>query len=208
MEIVDSSNHGGQMAEILATVVHYTAANAASGSISWLCNPLAGASAHYVIARYGLVTRLVHPEFGAWHAGVSELVMDGEARSNVNEISIGIELANHGRLHRSADDTFWYESGRRLHRYERQQPEFATLRWDTGHEIEGWWEPYGDRQIEALTELLAGLRAEGYNRAVSQLIGHEEIAMPIGRKMDPGPLFPWHLFDRASPRRTAGRVAL
>jgi N-acetyl-anhydromuramyl-L-alanine amidase AmpD len=85
---------------------------------------------------------------------------------------------------------------------------FGTLRWDTGHEVEGWWEPYDDRQIGALVELLELLRNQGYSQAVADLVGHEEIAMPIGRKLDPGPLFRWDLFDRALPRRTAGRVPM
>ncbi len=32
-----------------------------------------------------------------------------------------------------------------------------------------------------------------YKRPLT-LVGHEDIAMPLGRKTDPGPLFPWHEF--------------
>lgn len=51
----------------------------------------AGVSAHYLIARGGTVYRLVRDQDIAYHAGVSRLP---DGRTNVNEISLGIELIN------------------------------------------------------------------------------------------------------------------
>jgi len=48
-------------------------------------------SAHYLIARDGIVYRLVSDQNIAWHAGVSK-VPDG--RINVNDFSIGVEMIN------------------------------------------------------------------------------------------------------------------
>jgi len=48
-------------------------------------------SAHYLIARDGVIYRLVSDQNIAWHAGVSK-VPDG--RTNVNDFSIGIEMIN------------------------------------------------------------------------------------------------------------------
>jgi hypothetical protein len=51
----------------------------------------AGVSAHYLIDRAGTIFRLVKESDIAYHAGVSRLP---DGRTNVNEISIGIELIN------------------------------------------------------------------------------------------------------------------
>ncbi|KKQ53482.1 MAG: N-acetylmuramyl-L-alanine amidase, negative regulator of AmpC, AmpD [Parcubacteria group bacterium GW2011_GWD2_38_11] len=48
-------------------------------------------SAHYLIARDGVIYRLVKDENIAWHAGVSKVP---DERTNVNDFSIGIEMIN------------------------------------------------------------------------------------------------------------------
>ena len=142
---------------------------------------------------------MVPLELAAWHAGLGEMVIDGEARSNPNLFTIGIELANHGYLHRDEDGRFWWELGRELKRYRRAPPEASTLTYDNGVEIGGWWEPYPEAQVEALERLMAKLKEAGY---ANHIAGHEEIAMPLGRKRDPGALFPWARFSPPGTRRT------
>lgn len=200
-----SPNFSSRRNSVIATVIHYTGGGRASGSVNWLCDPRSKASAHYVISRSGETTELVAPAHKAWHAGVSETVIDGVCLSDANDFSIGVELANHGLLYRDESGVFWWTLGRELRRYRRDEPMFGTLRWDTGHEVEGWWEPYPEEQIKALESLLEYLDDLGYASAVNSLIGHEEIAVPLGRKIDPGPLFPWDRFSRSTVRRTQGR---
>jgi N-acetyl-anhydromuramyl-L-alanine amidase AmpD len=53
------------------------------------------ASVHYVIARDGLVYRLVSESRMAYHAGESRMPSDG--REDVNRFSIGIEIINDSR---------------------------------------------------------------------------------------------------------------
>jgi N-acetyl-anhydromuramyl-L-alanine amidase AmpD len=93
---------------------------------------------------------MVPLELAAWHAGIGEMVIDSEARSNPNLFTVGIELANHGCLHRDEDGRFWWELGRKLQRYRRAQPKASTLIYDNGVEVHGWWEPYPDEQIAVL----------------------------------------------------------
>ncbi|OGI16320.1 MAG: hypothetical protein A2Z52_02125 [Candidatus Moranbacteria bacterium RBG_19FT_COMBO_42_6] len=50
-----------------------------------------GVSAHYLVDRGGTIYRLVEDKNIAYHAGVSSLP---DGRTNVNELSIGIELMN------------------------------------------------------------------------------------------------------------------
>jgi len=75
---------------ITAIVMHATASGDCRQDVEWLCMPLSGASAHVVIDRNADVYDLVPVERKAWHAGVSEL----DGKPNVNDFSIGIELAN------------------------------------------------------------------------------------------------------------------
>ncbi|KKK53339.1 hypothetical protein LCGC14_3095790, partial [marine sediment metagenome] len=193
--------------EVLGTVVHYTAGGRASGSARWFQNPDSHVSAQYVVGRSGAVWRCVPERLAAWHAGVSEMVIDGESlsdgRGSANAFTIGIELANHGLL-TSLNGDFYYEIGGSLRRYRGPEPEPATLVYDSGLEVDGWWEPYPDEQLNTLQELLRGIAKRHGGEAARNLVGHEEIAMPLGtRKRDPGPLFPWERFSRRGPRRTS-----
>ena len=190
--------------DVVGTCIHYTAGGSASGSIRWLCNPQARASAHFVISRTGRTTQLVELSMRAWHAGVAEMAhpISGETMSLPDRFLIGVELANHGHLQK-VDSVYYYEIGRQLKRYHRKEPELSTLEYDNGLKVEGWWEPYPDAQIDALQDLLRNLAAKGHKEAASNLVGHEEIGMPLGRKKDPGPLFPWNRFHRKQGMRTS-----
>lgn len=198
-----SPNFSGRLGHTpKATVVHYTAGGSGGGSVSWLCNPMARASAHFLIERDGRKNQLVDLDQAAWHAGVGEF----EGESNPNLFTIGIELANHGFVQLINGD-YYYEIGRSLKKYRRAEPRWAELVYDNGNSVSGYWEPYPDAQLDSLQELLLWLKDAGYKEAVSNLVGHEEIALPMGRKKDPGPLFPWERFSRRLDRRTVGMLA-
>lgn len=190
---------------VTGCVIHYTAGGSAGGAVSWLCNPQSKASAHFVISRSGQVVQLVPLDQAAWHAGLSEMMDGSEMRGGANRFTIGIELANHGHLQRINGD-FYYEIGRTVKRYRREDPGYGSLTYDHGLEYSGWWEKYPDEQIDALQELLHMLSKTEYRAAASNLVGHEEIAMPLGRKKDPGPMFPWGRFLRKIDQRTRAHI--
>ncbi len=73
-------------------VVHYTGMATAEAALDRLCDPDAEVSAHFLIDLDGTRTKLVHPRYRAWHAGVS---CWGSVQ-DVNSNSIGIELVNPG----------------------------------------------------------------------------------------------------------------
>lgn len=73
-------------------VIHYTAMASAEAALSRLCDPAAGVSAHYLIARDGRVFQLVDEDKRAWHAGAAFWA----GLRDVNSRSIGIELDNDG----------------------------------------------------------------------------------------------------------------
>lgn len=75
-----------------AIVVHYTGMESAQGAEAWLCDPVSAVSSHYLVHEDGRIVQMVRESDRAWHAGRSS--WGGE--SDVNSLSIGIEIANAG----------------------------------------------------------------------------------------------------------------
>lgn len=73
-------------------VLHYTGMPTAREALERMCNPLSKVSAHYMIDEQGKSYCLVAEHKRAWHAGVSSW----RGNNNINDRSLGIELANPG----------------------------------------------------------------------------------------------------------------
>lgn len=73
-------------------VLHYTGMSSANAALERLCDAASGVSSHYLIDEQGEVMLLVEEDRRAWHAGVSHW----KGYDNINDISIGIEIANGG----------------------------------------------------------------------------------------------------------------
>ena len=84
------SRRGGLVPQFV--ILHYTAMASADAAISYLCDPQAEVSAHYVISKSGQITQLVGEGQRAWHAGAGEW----QGLDDMNSRSIGIELDNDG----------------------------------------------------------------------------------------------------------------
>lgn len=107
----ESPNHserGGARPRMV--VIHADAGKTEAGTISWIMNPEAKVSYHYLIGRDGTVYQLVSEELKAWHAGESS--WHGMTVGNsVNPTSIGVAFANDGtEAYRDAQ----YEAGGHL----------------------------------------------------------------------------------------------
>lgn len=76
--------------KISCVVIHATATHRIESPAAWLCDPIAKASAHYLIGLDGKILYLVEEKNIAWHAGISSW----RGVPNVNNFSIGIELVN------------------------------------------------------------------------------------------------------------------
>jgi len=133
-------------------------------------------SSHYLIARDGLVVKLVEEDRIAWHAGNGFLDEFPQYRDQLNNYSIGIEFLAIG----SRDEmvpTYLSRS--------------AYDRLDSG--LIG----YAEAQYTAVNELLAEIyeRHPAIVRDRRHVIGHDEYAGPLQRpndpKVDPGSLFDW-----------------
>jgi N-acetylmuramoyl-L-alanine amidase len=131
-------------------VLHADASRNAKGTVSWIQNPAAGVSYHYLIDRDGTVYRMVPDERRAWHAGRSEWL----GTPNVNDISIGVSWSNDQK-----------------------------------------GEPFTPEALASGADLCAQLcRRHHLTPCADSLVTHEQIARPVGRKRDQGPLFPLDQF--------------
>ncbi|MEM6929653.1 MAG: N-acetylmuramoyl-L-alanine amidase [Myxococcota bacterium] len=158
-------------------VLHYTAGGAASGSVQWFKRPTAGASAHLVIGRDGSITQMARFDESCWHAGKSRW----KDVRGLNRHSVGIEMANWGRLAQSAAGTWLSWTGAPVSPDRVVMAEHKHMPGQSAG-----WEVFPPVQIEATIEAAQALVAE-YGIAPLDLVGHDDIS-PL-RKVDPGPAF-------------------
>jgi N-acetylmuramoyl-L-alanine amidase len=92
-----SPNHGPRPSpgRIDLLILHYTGMESAEAALARLCDPAAEVSAHYLVDEDGTAWQLVDESRRAWHAGQAFWA----GATNINDRSIGIELANPGHEH-------------------------------------------------------------------------------------------------------------
>jgi N-acetyl-anhydromuramyl-L-alanine amidase AmpD len=133
-------------------------------------------SSHYIIARDGMVLKLVEEDRIAWHAGRGSLDEFPDYRNRLNNFSIGIEFLAIGSREEMAPKYISRSA------YDRLDPGLIG---------------YTDDQYTAVNELLAEIceRHPAVVRDRRHIIGHDEYAGPRQRpdnpKVDPGSLFDW-----------------
>jgi N-acetyl-anhydromuramyl-L-alanine amidase AmpD len=153
-------------------ILHYTANCDERSILKWFKNYLYPVSAHYVIAPNGTITMTVDPSNRAWHAGESYW----KGCEEMNAYSIGIEIINPGSNEQKTepckeDQTTWSKKDCYITKGS-----------------ENCWYPFTTQQITSVIELCKKLMNK-YKISSQNIIGHSDIAP--GRKIDPGPLFPW-----------------
>ncbi|WP_036766262.1 N-acetylmuramoyl-L-alanine amidase [Parvularcula oceani] len=87
-----SPNFDARGTDISMVVLHYTGMKTGQAALDRLRDPDAKVSAHYLIEEDGTLFRLVPEAERAWHAGVAQW----QGRSDVNAMSVGIEIVNPG----------------------------------------------------------------------------------------------------------------
>ena len=89
------SIHPRSKKKIQFIIIHYTGMQSEIESLQKLSNAKSKVSCHYFIGRKGKIIKLVPDKNIAWHAGKSRW----KSFRDLNENSIGIELANKGHEH-------------------------------------------------------------------------------------------------------------
>lgn len=166
---VPSANHNSRIQHL---VLHFTSENHQESLRLLTQRTDAPVSAHYLVPDprdpgWGrddvVVLRLVPEERRAWHAGRSHWA----GTTALNDSSIGIEIVNVSRCETPAGMNVV------------QDPE----------ERDCVFQPYDERQIEALIALVQGILERHPDIDPEDVVGHADITP--GRRVDPGPLFPW-----------------
>ena len=172
-----TANQGGTI-ETEFIIIHFTAGGSAESSVNWFKNTNAKASAHIVIGRDGKIFQLVDFNKKAWHAGASQW-----ANWNAfNNISIGIELENPGRLSKRGDKYYSY--------FEKEYPSNEVVERIHKHEDQAsFWLSYTEKQLESCMQVCELLLIK---YPIIDILGHDDIS-PF-RKNDPGPMFPMESF--------------
>ncbi len=73
-------------------IIHHTAQGACEKTLSTFINKKSQVSAHYVVCKDGTVHHMLNDYLRAWHGGVAKW----GTLSDINSVSIGIELDNNG----------------------------------------------------------------------------------------------------------------
>ena len=82
---------------IIGAVIHHTATFSDQSCINWFTNPInKNASAHYLVGLQGKIWQFVQEDERAWHAGKSQIEINGVIYSSWNEFSLGYELTGDG----------------------------------------------------------------------------------------------------------------
>ncbi len=118
-------------------------------------------SSHYLIDKSSYPIQLVADNMRAYDAGVSYWL----GHTDINSLSIGIEIVNDG------------------YRVNHCQAAGVKVK-GSAHE----WYPFNKTQIKNLIKVIKDVFTR-YKIKPRFILGHSDIA--IGRKVDPGPLFPW-----------------
>lgn len=156
----------GKNERIKFIIIHYTATDSDEVSIRTLTK--GDVSSHFLITTVNKdpIFKLVPLTERAWHSGVSSF----DARTNVNDTSIGIEIVNKGVEN--------YDESLMNYGFFIPRDKYVN---------------YSDGQIKKLATLLKQLIKQ-YNVNPKYILGHSDVA-PL-RKVDPGPKFPWEkLYD-------------
>ncbi|HEX2555385.1 MAG TPA: N-acetylmuramoyl-L-alanine amidase [Microvirga sp.] len=182
VRFVKTGNMGGKLqgGQPRYLVIHYTAGANASGAIKTFQNGEPGkrTSAHLVVDHDGSIAQMVPFDTVAWHAGASRWKGD----DGLNACSIGIEIANWGKLEQHADGSWMSWTGKA--RVPKERVVLAEHKNALGT-VHGW-EMFDEEQYEATIAAARAIVA-AYKMEPWDLVGHDDIS-PV-RKIDPGPAF-------------------
>lgn len=150
-------------------IIHYTASRTAKSAHNTFLSP-AKVSWHITVDRDGSIFQLYDFRKVTWHAGISSWKRpNGSIINGLNRWSIGIEVANYGKLS--------YNNGLFKNAYGKIVENNEVYKALDGT----FWHDYTPEQIKTLKEIVPVL-CKKYK--CLDVLGHEEISPT--RKIDPG----------------------
>lgn len=201
-EFIQSPNYG-KVIKPSFIIIHYTGGRSVENAIASFKDTSRKVSAHFIVGKSGHIVQMVRTTRAAFHAGTSlhRHVNDRGAVLNytsLNAFSIGIEFVNAGKLLKAESaryKTWWGEDVEDddviitddffiPSKYQGQQI----------HKVGVPFERYTTEQLESGLALCKAIKA---TYPIIDILGHSDVALPEGRKIDPGPAFPMSNFRSA-----------
>lgn len=137
--------------------LHHTAGNGNAEGVSryWNGNDSRIATA-FIIGENGTIVQCFSSKHWAWHLGIDteDFARNGAKYSNLNKLSVGIEVCNWGYLKKKGDKFYNYAGG-------VVNPSYVT-ELETPYKGYKYWYKYSDAQIESLRQLVVYL-CDTYN---------------------------------------------
>jgi N-acetyl-anhydromuramyl-L-alanine amidase AmpD len=132
--------------------LHHTAGNGNAEGVSryWNGNDSRIATA-FIIGENGTIVQCFSSKHWAWHLGIDQedFARNGAKYSNLNKLSVGIEVCNWGYLKKKGDKYYNYAGG-------VVNPSYVT-ELDQPYKGYKYWYKYSDAQIESLRQLVVYL---------------------------------------------------
>jgi len=129
--------------------LHHTAGNGNAEGVSryWNGNDSRIATA-FIIGENGTIVQCFSSKHWAWHLGIDteDFARNGAKYSNLNKLSVGIEVCNWGYLKKKGDKYYNYAGG-------IVNPSYVT-ELETPYKGYKYWYKYSDAQIESLRQLV------------------------------------------------------
>lgn len=129
--------------------LHHTAGNGNAEGVSryWNGNDSRIATA-FIIGENGTIVQCFSSKHWAWHLGIDQedFARNGAKYSNLNKLSVGIEVCNWGYLKKKGDKYYNYAGG-------VVNPSYVT-ELDQPYKGYKYWYKYSDAQIESLRQLV------------------------------------------------------
>jgi N-acetylmuramoyl-L-alanine amidase len=183
-------------------IIHFTTGTRMESTISHFKNPSAGVSTHLLIGRDGRVIQFIPFDHIAHHCGYSWW----ERQTNINNMSIGIELDNAGLLRRGMHGTWLQRKIEIPAKKVKQAVHWKQYKANDPKRYPGW-EKFPKVQLDVLLNILKAL-VKKYP-SIEEILGHDDVN--LRNRYDPGPLFPMtsfrkKLFERRNPKVTVYKI--
>ncbi len=162
-------------------VVHFTAGRSENGKSNGV-NSLMGLASNglgcFTMDADGVIYKSKHQGWDdtAYHAGKSEW----KGKSSVSSYCMGMEICNAGKL--DAEGKSWFGV-----KYEDSVIREITEAVD--NQEKGKFHKYTEAQEKSLTEFIMWQLSTNPEFSIDWVVGHDECAVPLGRKPDPGGSF-------------------
>jgi len=157
-------------------IIHFTPGTRVESTIAHFRNESSVVSAHLLIGRDGRVIQFLPFDRIAFHAGKSWW----ESDTDLNRMSIGIELDNAGSLTETPNG--WFRKKIRIPDDHVQRATYWRESKERG------WETFPEAQIDVLEKILRALLDKYGGPEAIEMLGHDDVN--LANRQDPGAVFP------------------